>query len=41
MVISQSKNYLSQLTPINIDSSKIKTSIEESKAKLLEKFEIF
>ena len=41
IVISQSKKYLSHLTPVNIDTAKIKVSVEETKTKLLEKFSAF
>ena len=41
VVINQSKRYLEQLTPMNIDSSKIKISIEETKTRLIEKYSKF
>ena len=41
IVINSSKKYLSQLTPMNIDSVQLKKSIEETKGKLIEKFDSF
>lgn len=41
MVINQSRHYLEQLTPMNIDSSKIKVSIDETKTRLVQKFTQF
>lgn len=41
VIINQSKKYLQQLTPMNIDSTKIKTSINDTKANMIEKFNKF
>lgn len=41
VIINQSKKYLQQLTPMNIDANKIKTSINDTKAKMIEKFNKF
>jgi len=41
VIINQSKKYLQQLTPMNIDSTKIKTSINDTKANTIEKFNKF
>jgi hypothetical protein len=41
IIINQSKKYLQQLTPMNIDSTKIKASINETKTLMIEKFNKF
>ncbi len=39
MVINNSKKYLEQLTPMNIDVNKVKSSINETREKLLLKYD--
>ena len=41
MVIHNSKNYLEKLTPLKIDKTKIKESLNNSKNKIVTRFEEF
>lgn len=41
MVINNSKKYLEQLTPMNIDSKSLKESINTSKKSILSKYDEF
>ena len=41
MVINNSKKYLEQLTPMNIDSKSLKESINTSKKSILAKYDEF
>lgn len=41
MVIHNSKNYLEKLTPLKIDKTKFKDSLNESKNKMVARFEEF